>query len=73
MDIVLTAVLLLSSPTSIIGDGATNLRVEYLAAPLSIDTPHPRFSFVATCSAPCPRGTKIASLKITVVALATRT
>ena len=54
-------------------DGATNLRVEYLTAPLSIDTLRPRFSFVATCGAPCLRGTRIASVKITVVALATRT
>ena len=55
------------------GDGATNLRVEYLTAPLSIDTPLPRFSFVATCGEPswCPRGTKIGSVHITVTALTT--
>ena len=55
-------------------DGANNLRVEYLTAPLTIDTPLPRFSFLATCGEPssrCTRGTTIGLVHITVTALPT--
>ena len=55
-------------------DGAINLRVEYLTAPLTIDTPLPRFSFLATCGEPssrCTRGTTIGLVHITVTALPT--
>lgn len=44
----------------------SNLRVEYLAEPLSIGIPNPRFSFVVNCSNDCPRGTLVHGYRIVV-------